>query len=796
MATDWKTLESKTENYLALTQVTDPVSGLITVTFCGLRTSMSEVLKGLPDGGAFSTAVFADSLVIDVPTVKGTGLIVMAREVDITALNGNPLALDLTADGDGVAQFMIGGTIGGTFTVVGSDKQATVVTPPVGVRPLDTVVYSQSKSTGALTVVSSGDIRSVQDLIGQSWSLNSLMSGYAAAAWLMDNTAQQERATAQAILSWVVACAGSLAADGGTMPSDYAQLYNQAAALLVTLNVAPGVTFVPILSGDVYSSKMNKLIDLLQAYENNMSTLETQQDIAKAIATVSAGLKQTAGFEALPLQVQLNNIKTNLDSLREDIRELRGDFLIQAQATDTAYNVLQTYISLKKIKDQLDAELQLALSVMDTGFDVMKVIEGDCGALKDAINDGVTSITNAITVIEGFGGGGGSGTSDLGNRAIALLQSQSALMNAFLNGTILHADAHQQQSGQTLPTNPAAITIDPVTDWNNYLAAAEAQINPLKKDGGSAAETLLANVKILVGYGKAISGKYVAYVEKLVQATVVTAQIKASQDVEKNWQDIEAQAKSDEQKLAALKALVLSRANAAKRSIYVSWTYYAASYFYLNFQTPKPALRMDMDSSAIKAALVGVADWVEAALGNAPDGKHIKLPSTNADIELDFDILQPDTTQAVGGEAAKLSKTDQKGWTLLWTITLGTPQLEGVLPNGGKCAIWISEASFFLDGVTPNSKGNVISTVATAGTYENGFGPADSHTFATKGLSGNYLYTVADSHVYSPWQIDTAVYMTPTPYTQWTMTLPPDGGDPSTASKLRVKLKIAYMTPN
>jgi hypothetical protein len=796
MSTDWKTLESKTAGYTALTKEIDKVSGLITVTFCGLRASMSDLLQGLPDDGAFSTAVFVDSLVIDVQTVKGTGLIVMAREVDITALNGNPMKLELAAAGDGVAQFMIGGTTGGTFAIVGTDKQATVLTPPVGIQPPDTVVYTQSNSTGELTVSSSGDIRSVQDLVCRSWSLNSLMSGYAAAAWLMDNTVQQERATAQAILSWVVSCAGSLAADGGTMPSHYAQLYNQAAALLVTLNVAPGVTFVPILSGDVYSSKMDKLTDLLQSYEGNMSHLDTQQDIAEAIARVSAGLTKTAGFEAQPLQVQLDNINTNLDSLREDIRKLRGDFLIQAQATDTSYNVLQTYISLKEIKDQLDAELNLVISVTKLGFDAAKVYEGDCQAVKDAITDGVTSITNAITVIEGFGGGGGGGTSDLGSKAVTLLQSQSALLSALLNGVTLYTDADQQQSGQTLPTNPAAITIDPVTDWNNYLAAAEAQINALKKDGGSAAETLLANVKILVGYGKAISGKYVAYVEKLVQATVVTAQIKASEEVEKNWKDIEDQAESDEQKLAALKALVLSRANAAKRSIYVSWTYYAASYFYLNFQTPEPALRMDMDSSAIKAALVGVADWVEAALGSAPDGKHIKLPSTNVDIELDFDILQPDTTQAVGAEAAKLSKTDQGGWELLWTITLGTPQLEGVLPNGGKCAIWISEASFFLDGVTPNSKGNVISTVATAGTYENGFGPADSHTFATKGLSGNYLYRVADSHVYGPWQIETAVYMTPTPYTQWTMTFPPDGGDPSTTSKLRVKLKIAYMTPN
>ena len=136
------------------------------------------------------------------------------------------------------------------------------------------------------------------------------------------------------------------------------------------------------------------------------------------------------------------------------------------------------------------------------------------------------------------------------------------------------------------------------------------------------------------------------------------------------------------------------------------------------------------------------------------------------------------------------------GWTLNWAVPIGTSQLEGVLPNRGECAIWISEASFFLDGVTPNSKNNVISVVSTSGTYENGFGPQADYTFVTKGLSGNYLYHADSGTVFGPWQIDTAVYMTPTPYTQWTMTLPSDGGDPSTATQLRMSLTVAFLTPS
>jgi hypothetical protein len=171
----------------------------------------------------------------------------------------------------------------------------------------------------------------------------------------------------------------------------------------------------------------------------------------------------------------------------------------------------------------------------------------------------------------------------------------------------------------------------------------------------------------------------------------------------------------------------------------------------------------------------------------------VQLPSDNAQIELNFEILQAGGTVAIGDtDVALLSQLADGTWSVVFTVPIGTDQLEGVLPDNGNVAIWISQASFFFDGITPNSKGNVIATVSTSGTYQNGFGQSASYTFVTKGLSGAYAYTAAGNSVYSPWAINTAVYMTPTPYTQWNITLAPDSGDPSTATRLHVLLKIAY----
>jgi hypothetical protein len=789
---DWTTVMQQAAPYTAQVSNKDPVSGLIDVTYCGLKSSLSAIMQGQGDG-VHSVAIFADTLVVDTPTLATSGLLLVVRELDVSALEGVPLMLTPAANGQVLAQILVGGVSGGSFRLGVTGQAGDGLAPPVGNASLVVTTYiaTQNEPLSPLPPASSA---SLANLLGYSWSMNSLYASFAAAAWLMEDVSNGlAQSTAQAMLAWVVNCTTSLAANK-QLPSNYSQLYNQAAALLVTLNLAPGATYVPVLSQTYYSQHMNDVLSVIRDYESQMQTLDTRQDIAQAIATVSVSLQSVAGDEVAPLQVQLDNINLNTQSLFNDIVDLRQQFQLQTQRAHTAYFVLGNEITLDSIKKQLQAELDLAMSVISLGFDAVKMYEGDSGALKDAIKDGVDSIKGLVDTIEA---GQQAGSDDLSKQACALLNSQMALMNTVLSGRLLWQQALDNQSGDVLPTDLAAITIDPVTDWDNYIAAAEAEITSLEREIGSnaqaAADRYLASLKILAGYGKAIGGKFVAYVGQLVQATVVLAQIKAAKDAEARWQATQAKATSDAEKLAALKGLVQGRMQATKRSLYVAWTYYAASYFYLNFNSPPRALHMDMDAAALGAALVGVADWVAAALGNAPDGQHIRLPNDNATIELDFAALTANG-QAPAGDAALLDKTADGGWSLTFTVPMGTSQLEGVLPNNGRCAIWISQAQFYLDGVTPNSKGNVIATVATSGTYQNGTDSGAPRTFVTNGMSGDYAYRVADSTVYSPWEINTAVYMTPTPYTQWNLAIAPGGGDLSTVTRLRVVLSIAYLS--
>lgn len=799
MAIDWSTLIDKTAGYRTLATYKDPVSGAESVAFTGLYAKLSEVLAGQPAGGYFSVTIYADTLVVDVPEVEAQGLIVAARQLDVSALHADPLLLKLGAgQGGGVAEVMVGGAGGGTFAIAASQAPSTRVTPPVGFDPVLATVYDQDGTTGALTEVAGDNTANVQSVARQSWVLNALLAGFTAATYLSEQEDAGSSGEALSMLNWITSVVGALAAGGATLSSDYAQIYQQAASLATILNVAPGAVYVPVLAGEVFSTNMTTLISLLKQYEANMATLTTEEDIAAAIATVSEGLAKSASIEEGPLSVQMSNIKANVASLGDDIRSLRQSFFLQSSAVKTSYETLETYIALEKIKEELKAQIGLAVSVISLGFDAMKIYEGDISAIGEAIKTGVEAIEQAIDVIKGLAGGGGGGDDDLSGKALELLETQTALMHAYVNSATLWNDILEGKSGSALPANPAAVTIDPTTAWDNYLAGAEAVVSGLKSEAGgeeARADELLANIRILVGYGKAISGKFSAYIAQLVHATVVQAQIKASQDVQKNWDDIAKSAKSDEQKLAALKALVQSREDVVRRSLFVSFTNYEAAYYYLNFKRPPQRIEVDMTAAEITAAQAGIEAWVQAALGTAKDGTHVKLPSSDTHIDLEFPIVKVGAGAATGGEVATLSQAEGGAWTLLWNVPIGTSQLDGVLPNHGDVAIWITEAAFFLEGVTPDDKGNVVSAVATTGTYENGFGPQQATTFVTKGLSGDFLYKAADNSVYGPWKIDTEVFMTPTPYTQWAMTIEPGNGDPSTATRLHVKLTISYMTP-
>ncbi|MGC2400413.1 MAG: hypothetical protein WA510_11540 [Acidobacteriaceae bacterium] len=801
---NWASLNQQAAPLTTLTAITDPVSGDVTVVFSGLQVSLSSVTNLLPKTGGYSVTIYADTLVVDVSTINTTGLVLVARTIDVSFLKGAPLQLTPPTTDIAVAEVLIGATIGGNLALLPAQQPVgSAFQVPAGVSSFSAVLYnvpSQGPATGQIM----SSFAALQDLFRQTWALNSMKASYGAGAVLMDSSDSSDVATAQSMFNWITAIVRTLGLGGQTISTDYAELYGQAAALLVTLNVAPGAIYVPVLSSSIYQTQITNLISVLQNYENSLNTLNIESNIEQAIATVSSTLGSVSQEEIVPLQAQLQNTKANINNLYQAVESLVNLYYLQADQAHTDFVQLQGSIAEQKIDQFLKGALDVVTNAVAIGFDAVKVPEGDVSAIGDSVEKLVSGVKSAVETIDAMIPSSPAG-GNLLTSAKSLMEMQQGLMTSFLAGATLWQAAQANQSVASLPSSLGAASIDPSLAWDNFVTSAEAELSTIKSQIGSgtgsdaaqeAANTYLADLKILAGYGKAIDVKFVAYSSQLAQATVLNAQITAAQNIVAIWQQQEADATSDQEKLAALTAIIQTRADAIKRSIFVAWTYYRDSYFFLYFAEPPNTVTLNMTSAQMQEAFVGISQWVAQLLGNAPDGQHVQLPNNNVTIDFEFPILtagQRSGQTAVNTDIALLSPAaNGRPASLTWNIPLGDAQLQGVLPDSGNVAIWITSAQFFLNGMKPNSKGNIIMQVMTSGTYQNGFGAKAAHTFETLGLSGNFAYSLPNN-VYNAWNVNSAVYMTPTPFTQWQMTFDSDGGDPSMANSLKMSLTISYL---
>jgi hypothetical protein len=298
------------------------------------------------------------------------------------------------------------------------------------------------------------------------------------------------------------------------------------------------------------------------------------------------------------------------------------------------------------------------------------------------------------------------------------------------------------------------------------------------------------SLKVLAGYGKAINAKLVSGATQMSQGTLVKTRLRAAENTRQRWEDLETASKTIEEKRAALRGVVQVNIDSLKQSMITAWKQYRNSFFYLHFEEPPGIINMDLDTAGFSKAFVNVNAWIARLREDTADGKKVQLPNNGVDVSLVYQIVKADGP-GNPGTALFTPKTDDKPAAISWILQRDETPFKGYLPNQGGVAIWITEARFIAKGVTPNSAGRVIAMVSTSGSYENGFGPKRTYRFETKGLAGRFAYIVSDERVYNRWKIDSEVYTTPTPFTEWTMEF--EEGDPATATELRMDLTIAYM---
>jgi hypothetical protein len=785
MSVDWKTLSNKTAGLRTLQTVYERNNTDVNrVLFAGLYVKLSEIAALLTPAGAATISIFADTVVADVTSLPARGLVVIAREIDAGALGGAPLRLGL-AGKDSMAQFLAESVTGGPITVAGGSGRAMV---PYGSRPFAPVLYRVS-AAGALTASVQGQQGDLEDLFGRIWALNSMKAGFAAAAHLMTLSGKSDRELARSILHWIVRAIGAL---GSSASSDYRELYGKAAALLVELNIAPGAYYLPILSADFYQKQVKTFLGALKGYETNFARLDAKSDLAKVVEEVGTALKAVSGGEVEPLQARLANVERSVASLKRDIQALSAQVILQQIDSDARFTVMVATIKSEKIQQFVVAVFKVIVDVLKAGIAFTKEeksIGDGLSALKDAVLDGKAAY-DAITAE--------MPDNKLVKRSGELLDMQHRLMLAYAASQTLFEDK-EGQGGPALPEGLAIEAVDPNLAWNNYVVAAETEMTILKEALGSDSSSLeavnryLATLLVLANYGRAIDSKFVACATQMAAVPMIRSQIKAAQNAEARWAELSAKAQTDEERLAILKSVVQARIDTIKRAIFAAWRDFRNSFFYLYFQEPSLSINLDMDSAQMQVVFGKLTEDIAAIYVDPDAGEKVALPSDDVPLEFDFTVLRSGQPEpAEGGVALFTPAGAGSKARLTWTFAQGSDQLRYKLPNADEIAVWVKQAQFFFDGMLPNREGNAMMEVSTSGAYQNGYGAARSYCFVSRGLRGDYAYKVKEQSVYNSWKINTEVYATPTPFTQWQILFDPNGGDPSQVTKLRVRLTLAY----
>lgn len=789
MAIDWSHLNGRTGAFASLEVIKDPSDVVTDVLGVGLHVRMSELVSHFSETGASTLTVFADTLVMDVDTLPAKGTVILARAIDLGAMKGGarPISVPTPASGTGAVQFAVGAVTGGQLALAQPDGRPPLEVPS-GLAPINVASYFIDPD-GSISgkVVSSPD--AIGDLTGRIYALNSLRASFAASTWLMSSDAADAKSTARSMLAWVVACTGAPALGTAKDPTHWSELNGQAAPLLLTLNVAPGATYVPSLSSSFYKTEVSLLLDAVDSYADKIQSLKVATDIKAALEEVGGTLKAVARTELAPLDVQLSSLRRNLDDLSVGIKSLQIQFSLQEYTVRDRWTELQVALTEQKIEQWFQACFSMAMSYVKISFDAAKIVasEGtDLGAISDVITESLTAAKTAYEAIDNVAKDPSAGQAPLIEKARALVEMQQKLIQSYAVSAKMVAGA--DASGEM-----SLFAIDPAVAWDNYLAEASMQLSKLSV---GAAGNYLVSLTVLANYGKAMAAKMATATAQQAQLSVVQTQKVAAEKASERWKDLEKKAANDQEKLAGLIGVLDSRADSNRRSVYVAWSHYRDSYFYLYLTKPPIMVDLDMSTAELRTAFAKAALWVGQALGDDPASGRVRLPDNDVNLTFAFDVCAEGAVQKTVDSALFSPASGGEPATLTWAIPMGTEQLRGVLPHDGEVAIWITDASFYLEGVTPNPKGNVIVKVATSGTYENGYGPERAYAFVAKSMVGNYAYAPGSGDPpYIKWRINTDVYMTPTPYTQWTMTFDPDGGDAGTATKLRMDVTVSFRTP-
>lgn len=786
------------------------------ILFSGLNVKLSDLTGLFPAAVPGNTlTIYADTVLVDIPDFNCAGIVIVARQIDITSLDNAswPISVPATAVPAVLECLIMSSISNGTAAPL---SFITSITPGAAPAPLFTAPTNQpTLAIGEFLVNTDGttssevltDANDFLDLIGRPYALNSFYAGFTYATDLINLNDTASIGTAFSILNWIcdtiISC--------GSIPSTHAELYAQASSLLVSLNIPVGYQYLGVLSPDFYSTQISNLIDIVAAYDDHLNQLEQQSTVVGIVDSISAAMVATAGTESAPTQLEISQVNSSLNSLYAQINTLNNQIAGQIVVADGNFNSLNIEIAQDQIQNFLKDSIKTAIDAMGAMIAIGGAIDKAGEGAGEALSATTTVVTDAIDTISGITATYETG--DLVNTAKTLITQNQQLLNNVYTSQQLWYQINGGSAG-TINFSPEPITMDPNVAWDNFMVQVDNVLSNLtnafgSQDFSSAQEQsndYLASLKELTNYGKAFNAQVIAYSNQLCQGVVLLAKQEAINGIEAIWNNLKQESATEQEKITSLEGLILNRVDATMRSLFLAWTSYRSAYMYNNLSEPTAVISMESSLTDLKVAFANIQSWV-AGMPVGGQGT-TRLPNDNATITLSIPVLDP-TTNKVPGSAAESNPAGLLAYitpsptdpNFAATVTLSLPKILNQFSaqiGNGDVAIWITNGQFIMNGAGANSSGYIPMTISTSGQYINGY-ESDLLCFLSNAVSSHFSYRPGvnggNPVVNVPWAINAQVYMMPTPYTIWTFQIN-KGCDISGLTSLNITLTVNLQFQN
>jgi hypothetical protein len=782
---DWNTLETTAASLIA----SDPLAALIaTVTPVGgyvsiaLRAALADVVsaatKAVPLSGALVIAVDTLEIAAGDTVIAAPGVDIKARAV---VIDGGPATVIIRSDTPGAGIQLTTAGISGTLNVAFQKADGSAIAGPGnGPLAMSSLVYPQVITATAASAASPSTAAvDVADSLHEPWAIVALEVSAAIAATLVDQGSDGALELAADMLGWVTGGCTALIACKAQFPTvdfgNLASLQTTAVGLLsFTQAQTSGATYVPVLSADRYQQQIDSLLGLAQTYDAKITAFQDQQNIDQLLALFAKTLSDTYQEAETPLlnalqrlaaqsgavqgqltnaAVQLKEVSATLPSLQQALEEaIKDEFqqeLVKA-AVDTLATVLELYVAVGAILLFEDPNAVITEAM----YIVQELIQLGEEGIDEAIKKDAESAANPPTAPQDFddtktGAQYLAGSLASFGKAVALLwtavsRAASSQPPNLSPDLVSAVDQLPDLSGFSIGG------LDPVTYWQAVVVQTTAAVQP--HNNLPQATAYLEAVQLAATYGSAVGDLQMKLLELYTQGMTAFDQLVAAYRAQTNWTKLQNSLTNQADQVAAAIGLLQRGYLNIKRSLVLAVENYRAAFLYQWLQPASIQIDVSMDLVALQQAATNSITGLNQVLAGTPTG-----------------LRPPQNFQAVQYQVAQP----------LFTEVNGQPQVQFTIDPtvlaqqlNGNTALFLSAATFEFEGGTQSEKVEVELQIATSGHYTNQLSE-NRFRFVSQPVSmTNDYYPGTPPRWVTKWQFaDPTLYLAPTPYTNWTLTV-------------------------